>query len=256
MRRQIKEINPNYIIHFGALPLANMAIENSEEAFDTLLGGTVNLLEILRDLKNLKRFVYISSSMIYGNFEYTPIDEESKKEPVEIYGGMKLAGEYMVKVYSKRYDIPYTIIRPSAVYGPTDNNKRVVDLFLTNAILNKKIKVNNAKTTYLDFTYVKDLVEGIKLATLSDKAKNEDFNITRGKGKSLQELIDIILKLYPNTEIEYTSREGFRPKRGSLSIKKAEGLLSYKPKFDLNSGVEKYSNFLNHLLKNIKVQNK
>ena len=250
MRRALKELDPEYIVHFGALPLANMAIENTEEAFDTLLGGTVNLLEIVRDSKTLKKFIYISSSMVYGNFINDPIDEEDLKEPIEIYGGMKLSGEYIVKVYSKRYGIPYTIIRPSAVYGEADNNNRVVEKFLNQAINNEKINTENGDTSFLDFTYVKDLVQGIKLVLLSKESQNECFNLTRGRKRKISDLVNIIKIIFPNLVCEDKIIDNFRPNRGTLSIKKAEKLLGYNPKFDLEDGVPVCANYLKEFYHN------
>lgn len=252
LRRRILDIRPEYIIHFAALPLANMAIQYSEEAFATIMGGTVNLLEVLRDVDFISRFVYVSSSMVYGDFKKVPIPEDSKKEPKEIYGGMKLAGEYMVKVYSQRYDMTYSIVRPSAVYGPTDNNRRVVSLFLKNAIMGEKIRAKNAESTHLDFSYVEDVAQGIKLATFSERAKNDTFNITRGRSRTLKELVRIIRRLYPDIEVEYVKGDSFRPQRGTLDISKAKKLLGYSPKYDLEEGIKKYAEYLEEALRSIK----
>ena len=244
VRRKFSSIKPEYVVHFAALPLANMAIEYSEEAFGTIVGGTVNLLEVLRDGNYLSRFVYISSSMVYGDFKKVPITEDCEKEPKEIYGGMKLAGEYMVKVYSQRYDMPYSIVRPSAIYGPTDNNRRVVGIFLTNAVKGDKIRAKNAEHTVLDFSFVEDVAEGIKLVTFSDKAHNQVFNITRGRGRTLKELVEVIMAVYPNVEVEYVEGDSFRPNRGALDISKAKSFLGYLPRYDLEEGIVKYSEYL------------
>ena len=251
LRRKIYMIKPSFIIHFAALPLANLAIEYSEEAFKSIVVGTVNLLEIIRDTDYLEKFIYISSSMVYGDFEKFPVLEESKKEPKEIYGGMKLAGEYMLKVYSQRYQFPFAIIRPSAIYGPTDNNKRVVSIFLTNAILNKEIEVKNADTTMLDFTYVDDVVDGIFKVSLLKSATNKIFNITRSNGRSLQELVQVISNLYPKVKILYRKGDSFRPNRGTLDIEKAKKIVGYDPKIDLEEGLPKYSEFLENAIRSI-----
>lgn len=252
IRRQVNDIKPEYVVHFAALPLANMAIEYSEEAFNTIVGGTVNLIEVLRDTDYLSRFVYISSSMVYGDFKTIPVPEDCKKEPKEIYGAMKLAGEYMVKAYSQRYGIPYSIVRPSAVYGPTDNNKRVVGLFLTNALLRKKIRAKNAEDTHLDFSFVEDVAKGIKLATFSENATNQSFNITRGKSRTLKELIEVIRTIHPYLVVEYVEGNSFRPRRGALDITKAKTLLEYSPKQDLEQGIVKYSEYLERALHSIR----
>lgn len=252
IRRKITALKPMYIVHFAALPLANMAIEYSEEAFSTIVGGTVNLLEVLRDGDYLSKFVYISSSMVYGDFERVPVREDCRKEPKEIYGAMKLAGEYMVKAYSQRYGIPYTIIRPSAIYGPTDNNRRVVGIFVTDALQGRKIRAQNAENTKLDFTFVEDVANGLKQITFSEKSRNETFNITRGRSRSIKELVEIIVRLCPDTKIEYIEGESFRPNRGTLDIEKAKSVVGYSPKYDLEEGVVKYIDYLREALAVIK----
>ncbi len=243
LRRRIVQIQPDTIVHFAALPLANVAIEYSEEAFNSILGATVNLLEVLRDHNKIK-FVYISSSMVYGDFEIIPVPETARKEPKEIYGAMKLSGEHMVKSYSERYGIAHSIIRPSAVYGPTDNNRRVVSLFLSNAILGKPIKVTNGESTSLDFTYVEDAARGVMLAATSPAAVGETFNITRGQGRNLNDLVGIIKELYPAAEFNQVTEKNFRPDRGTLDVSKAKRLLGYEPQVDLEEGVRRYARFL------------
>ncbi|MFB3902802.1 MAG: NAD-dependent epimerase/dehydratase family protein [Acidobacteriota bacterium] len=244
MRRQIQDVKPDYVIHLAALPLANIAVRNSDEAFQAIVQGTVNLLEILRDLGGLETFVYVSSSMVYGDFDQVPMPEDGRKEPKEIYGGMKLSGEILTSVFSKRYDIPHVIVRPSAVYGPTDNNRRVVQVFLENAIKGLPLKVGNPNTC-LDFSYVEDVADGIALATVSEKSTNQVFNITRGEGRTLNDLLCILEKVFPglNVEIE-TGDEAFRPIRGALDVSKARQLLGYDPRVSLEEGVDRYLKFM------------
>ena len=126
LRRQLLGVQPEYIIHLAALPSAATALQATEESFDALVLGTVNLLEVVRDLSGVKKFVYASSSMIYGDFGRKCRSGERRKDPKEIYGGMKLACEILVKVFCRRFGIPYAIVRPSAVYGPTNNNRSVL----------------------------------------------------------------------------------------------------------------------------------
>ena len=135
VRRCILAYRPDRIIHLAALPIADLSNIYSEEALNTIVYGAVNVLETVRDVDFVKRFVYTSSSMVYGDFQYAPADEEHPKNPKDIYGGAKLAGEIMTQSFGLRFDIPYTIIRPSALYGPTDVNRRVSQIFLENAYL-------------------------------------------------------------------------------------------------------------------------
>ncbi len=244
LRRSIEKIKPDYIINLAALPLAVTAVKNSEEAFTSILETTRNFFEIIRDNNFLKKYIHISSSMVYGDFVKIPNPEDSIKEPKEIYGSFKLASEYIVKGYCKRFNIKSVIIRPSAVYGPTDNNYRVVQKFIEDILNKRKIVVNNPKSNYLDFTYVKDLAEGIKLATLTETSDIDIFNLTRGQGRSLYELIKILEDNFGKIDYEIKKDDGIYPKRGSLDITNAKKKINFKPKFSLEDGVKDYLEFI------------
>jgi len=244
IRRNILKYKPDRILHLAALPIADLANLYSEEAITTILQGTANVLEVIRDVDFVKRFIYTSSSMIYGDFQYTPADEEHPKNPTEIYGGTKYAGEILTQSFGRRYGIEYTIVRPSAVYGPTDINKRVSQIFLENALQGEEIIVHGEGRIKLDFTDIEDVVNGFILAIFKEEAGNEIFNITRGEGRSIVELADIIKKYFPDLKIVYKQAEIFRPKRGTLDITKARQLLGYNPKFSLEDGMKKYIEFV------------
>ena len=113
----------------------------------------------------------------------------------EIYGTMKLAGEVATKGLCNFYNIPYTIIRPSAVYGQTDMNQRVTQIFLEKAIEGETLIING-KDEKLDFTFVEDLANGSILAALSKKALNQTFNITFGKAMTLYQYVKILTKYF------------------------------------------------------------
>ncbi len=246
LKRVLNEYKPSHIVHLAALPLADISNNNSEEALNSILNGTVNVLEIIRDQDfYFDRFLYISSSMIYGDFQTFPCPEIHPKTPKDIYGGTKYAGEVLVETFGRRYGIDYTIVRPSAVYGPTDVNKRVSQIFIENAFLNKPITLFNDGKPVLDFTFVEDVADGIILALLSEKSKNEAFNITYGVGYTLLEFAESLQRYFPTLEIVKKSKmDVFRPKRGALDITKAKKLLGYNPKFNLDDGVDKYINFI------------
>jgi nucleoside-diphosphate-sugar epimerase len=245
LRRTILDVRPDYVINLGALPLAQKAVHNSEEAFDSILASTKNILEVLRDVDFVKNYVHISSSMVYGDFETIPVKVDAKKSPIEIYGSMKLASEFIVKGYAQRHKIPYSIIRPSAVYGPTDNNRRVLQIFIENAMEGKKIIANNPSKNMMDFTFIEDIASGIKSVALSHKAIGQEFNVTRGEGRSLSKAMDIIKSYFPNAEFHINEDiESIYPKRGSLDITKTHNLTGYTPKYSLEAGIEKYISFI------------
>lgn len=246
LRKVMLEAKPDYLLHLGALPLATVARVRSDHAFNSILRGTFNLVELALDI-GLQKFLYVSSSMVYGDFTQTPMPEDARTAPKDPYGGFKLAGEVVVETFSRAHGLPYAIVRPSAVYGPTDMNDRIVQRFVECALWNRPLTVVDPDNTFLDFSYVKDVAAGMVKALLSP-VENETFNITAGQGRTLAELHDILRARYPDMPVEVaTKAEDFRPKRGALDVSKAKRLIGYEPRYPLERGVEEYLEFLSSL---------
>ena len=231
---------PEYIFHLAALPLAKLENLNSEEALEGSVLSTTNLLESISQMSQpkpfVKRFVYASSSMVYGDFQENPATEEHPTNPKEIYGTMKLAGESITRGLGTFHEIDFSIVRPSAVYGPTDMNRRVSQIFIEKAQRGEKLTIHG-KNEALDFTYVKDIANGFVLAATKPEASKQTFNITHGKAHTLVEFAEILKEFYPNLAYEVVERDEFRPRRGTLSIEKARHLLNYHPRYSLREGV-------------------
>jgi nucleoside-diphosphate-sugar epimerase len=241
----LTEYQPHRIIHLAALSIADKANLYPQEAVSVNYNGTTNVLCAMRSLKNVKKFVNISSSMVYGDFIHSPCREDHPLNPREVYGATKLGAENIVRAYGIRFGIPYCIVRPSAVYGPTDTNHRVTQLFVERALKRDPLILHNGGKSRLDFTFIEDLAMGIFLAAKSD-IDGETFNLTRGEGRTLKELADIIASHIPGTQCEYRDdNEGHerRPERGAMDISKAKKLLGYNPKYSLEEGMAKYINF-------------
>jgi nucleoside-diphosphate-sugar epimerase len=244
---------PSFIFHTAAIPLAKIDNLNANESKKGSVDSTSNILESVNffQIKNnikISRFVYFSSSMVYGDFKKNMVTENDNLNPKEIYGTMKLAGEIVTAGLCDYYKIPYTIIRPSAVYGPTDMNNRVSQIFIQKALSNQTIKIQG-KNEKLDFTYVEDLANGCILAATSKKGINQIFNITHGKAETLYKFVKILSKHFKKLKYKIDKRDSFRPKRGTLSIKKAKKLLNYKPNYSLDKGIMKYLEFINSIKK-------
>ncbi len=246
--RVIDEYRPEYIFHLAALPLAKPDNITAEEAEEGSVSATSNFFEIMGYLKKKegyepKRFVYASSSMVYGDFQYDPADENHPTNPKETYGTMKLAGEVVTRGMSNLYGIKSAIIRPSAVYGAKDMNRRVSQIFVEKALLGQKLSIQGADEA-LDFTNVKDAANGFVLAAIREEAIGETFNITNGKAHTLLEYAQELQKHFPDLEYEIMPRDEFRPKRGTLSIEKANRLLGYAPQVTLEEGIREYVEFM------------
>jgi UDP-glucose 4-epimerase len=243
LRRALFDYKPNRIVHLAAMPLANLAIERPEEAVQSILTGTMNLLQVARCLDSLERLLYISSSMVYGDFIKVPAPEDHPTDPKEIYGSMKLAGEMLTRAFGRLYGLDYAIARPSAVYGPTDNNRRVVSIFLENALSGKPLVVRG-ENQFLDFTYVTDAAEGIITVAMHPDASGSVFNITRGRGRSILEVAEIVAELVPGTQVRVDEADEKVPSRGTLDITRARNILEYDPEVDVEEGIAMYLEFL------------
>ena len=244
----IQKYKPEMIFHTAAMPLARLKNAVVKEFREGSVDTTSNLLECVNYVQDnsnykLKRFIYISSSMVYGDFKKKYVVENDKLSPKEVYGTMKLAGEIVTKGLCKEYSIPYNIIRPSAVYVPTDMNYRVSQYFIEKAILKEKISIYGRKES-LDFTYIDDLVDGCWLAANSKKGVNETFNITFGKARTLFDYVQILKKYFKDLKFEVLERDDKRPKRGTLKNNKARKVLGFKPKVNLEKGIKLYLDYI------------
>ncbi|HLY95076.1 MAG TPA: NAD(P)-dependent oxidoreductase [Gaiellaceae bacterium] len=247
LRRAVLDARPDYILHLGALPLATVARVSADHAFESILRGTFNLVELALELGTVEKLLYVSSSMVYGDFTKSPMPETERTAPKDPYGGFKLAGEVIVETFSRAQGLPYAIVRPSAVYGPTDMNDRIVQRFVECALWNRPLTIVDPDGTSLDFSYVKDVAQGLVKVLLSP-VQNETFNITAGRGRTLTDLHELLRARYPDMPVEVSTKtEDFRPKRGALDIAKARKLLDYEPQYSLERGVDAYLDFLSAL---------
>ena len=207
---------------------------------DSLASAGSEILELLLCAKKykVKRFVYISSSMVYGNFSDS-VTENSPTNPVSKYGQLKLACEDLVKSTCAFFNIEYNIIRPCSVYGIRDNVNRVVGKFFADAFNGKPLIVNGATET-LDFTHVDDLTDGI-IAVVTSKAYNETFNISRSRSRRLVDAAQLIISLVGNGSLKI---ENATYTRGKLNIDKAQEWLGFHPTIDIEQGFKEcYEHF-------------
>ena len=234
---------PNTIIHCASFPRQKVVNANPAWGADVMMRGLINLLESAKS-HGVERFVYISSSMVYGDFE-DQVLEDDPCNPQGQYGIMKLAGEWLVKDYARRSNMEYVIVRPSAVYGPLDVEDRVVAKFMLQAMRGDTLRVNGAGET-LDFTYVDDAADGIVAAATRIMAKNNTYNITKSHSVSLLEAAEMIVKIVGKGEIEVRDKDADFPSRGSLNIDRARTILSFDPKVDVEQGFQKYYEWLSN----------
>tara|TARA_E500000318_G_scaffold62337_1_gene57722 strand:- start:52 stop:1002 length:951 start_codon:yes stop_codon:yes gene_type:complete len=233
--------NPEIVIHLATYPRAKIVDQDPINGIPKVIGTTTNLLWHSSKW-NIKKFVYISSSMVYGDF-VDGTKEDANTKPKNIYGEAKLTGERMVKLFAKRDGLNYNIIRPSGVYGPGDMPDRVVSKFFEKAMSNKTITLHNGENK-VDFTYRQDAARGIVLSALSSVA-NVSFNITAGNATSLRTLAEKIIEITGSkSDVEDIGNHKLYPMRGTLDIGRAKDLLEYEPEFTLEQGLKSYYDWL------------
>ena len=234
---------PEIVIHMASFPRQKVVNANPAYGSRVMSEGLLNLLEANKNY-DVRKFIYISSSMVYGDFE-DQVTEDAICKPQGQYGIMKLAGEWLVKDYTRRDNLCHTIIRPSAVYGPLDVEDRVISKFLLTAMRGGTLKVNGAGET-LDFTFVEDAADGIVAAALSDNTENKTYNITKSHSRSLLDAANLAVKIVGKGTVEVRDRDLDFPSRGALNIDAARRDFGFNPKVDVEEGFEKYYEWLAH----------
>ena len=228
---------PDIVIHMASFPRQKVVNVNPAWGSRVMMEGLINVLESSKKY-NVKKVLYISSSMVYGDFS-DDVTEDAVCNPIGQYGIMKLAGEHLVKDYARRGSFNYTIIRPSAVYGPLDVEDRVVAKFMLGAMRGNVLKVNGANET-LDFTYVDDAAAGIVAAALSENTTNKTYNITKSHSVSLSQAANMIVDIVGTGTIEIRDKDADFPSRGALNIDAARQDFGFAPKVDVREGFENY----------------
>jgi nucleoside-diphosphate-sugar epimerase len=244
----LNDVKPTVVIHLAAVAHANISNKDPYSTFDHSLRTLENALDASRD--RVDHFIYFSSSMIYGNFPNGYVTEETPLEPLGIYGGLKLAGEKMVIAYNQVFNMPYTIVRPSALYGERCISRRVGQAFIENALKGLEISVNGDGSDRLDFTYIKDLTQGIRRIIENDRARGEIFNLTYGESRSIGDLAEILRKHFEPVTLKFEPKDVLMPSRGTLSVEKARRLIGYEPEYPLERGFSDYIQWYKSILQN------
>jgi nucleoside-diphosphate-sugar epimerase len=239
IRSRIGTFSCDTVIHLASFPRQKVVSQNPVVASEVMSTGLINLLEAAR-IHQIKRFVYISSSMVYGDFD-TDVTELAECNPIGQYGIMKYMGEKLVEDYARQYGFESVIIRPSAVYGEWDVEDRVVSKFMLGAMRGDTLKVKGAGEV-LDFTYVEDAAQGIVQAALSTAAANKIYNITRSSERqyTLRDAAELAIRIAGSGSIEIQDRDLNFPKRGRLNIDRAINDFGYSPAVNVEEGFQRY----------------
>jgi UDP-glucose 4-epimerase len=200
--------------------------------------ATQRLLEACKGL-GIKRFIYASSSSVYGDSEELPLREQSFLKPFSPYGVTKLAGEYLCYSYLKNFGIPVIALRYFTVYGPRQRPDMAFHRFIRAILRGEDIEIYGDGEQTRDFTFISDAVFGNVLAMKSDDI-GEVFNIGGGSRVSVNEVLDSIQKIVgKSANIFYREVQKGDVKHTLADTSKAIKYLGYTAKVDLKTGIAK-----------------
>jgi UDP-glucuronate 4-epimerase len=228
------------IIHIAAKAGVRPSIENSLAYQQTNVIGLQHLLDFAK-AKEIKQFVFASSSSVYGINSHFPWKEDEQLMPISPYAMTKLAGEMLGQVYSKLFGIRFIALRFFTVYGPSQRPDLAIHKFTKAILKGEPITMYGDGSTSRDYTYVEDTVQGIIAAMKYDQSEFEIINLGNNYSISLKELIRSIEEVTGKKAVieQLPEQPGDVPKTFA-DISKAKQLLGYNPQTQLKDGLQKF----------------
>ncbi len=199
--------------------------------------ATQHLLESFKD-SGLKKFIYASSSSVYGNADEMPLRISTLTKPVSPYGVSKLAGENLVNTYHANYGLPTVSLRYFTVYGPRQRPDMAFHIFMKSALQDKQINIYGDGEQIRDFTYIDDVVSANMLA-LENGVNGSIYNIGGGSIISVNRVLGVIEEIAGkrlNINFEQTQKGDVRQTQADISLSKKE--LKYEPEFGIKTGLQ------------------
>ena len=239
LNNALLNFNPSIVIHLAAQAGVRYSIENPRAYLDSNLIGFHNIIEQCRRCK-IEKLIYASSSSIYGLNEKIPFSVNDKTDyPVSLYGATKKSNELVAHAYSHLYGLKTIGLRFFTVYGPWGRPDMAYFSFTKKIIEGRKIEVFNHGNMQRDFTYIDDIVNGIRNAIEKD-FNFEIFNLGNSKSEDLMTMIRIIEKeLNINAKIVFKDMQAGDVFKTYADIKKSSKMLGFKPKVSLQVGLKR-----------------
>lgn len=237
------------MVYHLAVRCIRVSIRDPYVVHDVNATGTLHLLTAALD-ENVKRFVYCSSSEVYGTAQHVPMDEDHPLLPTTPYGASKLAGEMYARAFYLTYGLPVTVVRPFNTYGPREHFEgpygEVIPKFVVRALNNAPLVIFGDGSQTRDFTDVSDTVRGLLAAGECDALVGDVVNIARGQEVSIGDIARIVLETLPesSSQIEYQPPRPGDVMRHFADISKARRVLSFEPRIEIHDGIKRYIDWL------------
>ena len=235
------------VIHLAAMAGVRPSIEDPDTYTEVNINGTVNLLEECKK-NNIKKFIFASSSSVYGNNPKVPFSEKDNVDfPISPYAATKKAGELICYTYHHLYQISMAALRFFTVYGPRQRPDLAIHKFAKKIINNEPIQIFGDGTTERDYTYIDDIINGI-IKAIDFIIQNNDyqiFNLGESKTISLERMIKTIeTSLGKKAQKEWLPMQPGDVIRTYADISKSKKMLGYNPKVDFEIGIQKFIEWL------------
>jgi UDP-glucose 4-epimerase len=230
------------VFHLACLGVRH-SIHSPRENHDVNATATLDLLALARR-RGVRRFVYVSSSEIYGTARWSPMTEDYPPSPMTVYGAAKLAGECYARAYHRTYGFPTVIIRPFNAYGPRSHHEgdsgEVIPKFVLRSLAGKEVVIFGDGTQTRDFTEVGDTARAILRAGEAPGIEGETINVGSGQEISMNELAELVGEVVGNGQARpplYTAPRPGDVLRLCADVAKARRLLDFEPHIALREGL-------------------
>ncbi len=229
------------IVHLAARAGVRPSLAEPKLYAETNINGTLNLLELAKE-HGIKQFVFGSSSSVYGINTKVPFAEDDRiHQPISPYAATKAAGELLCHAYSHLYDIRIVCLRFFTVYGARQRPDLAIHKFSRLITEGKPIQVFGDGTTRRDYTYIDDIIQGVRAAIDYDRSMYEIFNLGESQTVELRELIDLLER---NLDMQAViDRQPMQPGDVPITfadISKSRDLLGYNPTTKIADGIPKF----------------
>ena len=243
------------IVHLAARAGVRPSLKQPKLYAETNVNGTLNLLDLAREY-NVKQFVFGSSSSIYGKNEKVPFSEDDPiSHPISPYAATKAAGELLCHTYSHLYDIRTVCLRFFTVYGARQRPDLAIRRFSQQITSGEPIQVFGDGTTRRDYTFVDDIIGGVRAAIDYDNSQFEVFNLGESETVELRYLIELLEKnLGAKAVIDSQPMQPGDVPQTFADISKARRLLHYNPQTKIEAGIEKFTDWFKQEIANRKSQ--
>jgi len=235
--------NIDIIFHLAALIGIPYSYTAPDSYVETNVSGTLNICQAVKE-NEISRLIHTSTSEVYGNAQYVPIDEKHPLQPQSPYSATKIAADAMAMSFHNSFHLPVTIARPFNTYGPRQSARAIIPAIITQIATGKKeIKLGDTSPTR-DFNYVEDCCRAFIMLAESEKTIGETVNIGSNSEISISDTLKLIKEIMSSDVSFVNDKQRNRPKKSEVfrlwcDNKKINELVGYKPQINIQDGLKK-----------------